>query len=278
MKRRLGGLVVLIGSVTLASVGGCASTSKEMTENDVLKERVAVLTQDLERQKTETSIEREQRLQAEAALAEQQQANYALRERLEQAGTDIEALYRDLGTLKMIDPATDQALRKLAAANPNLIEYDQARGMLRFASDLTFDSGSDVVKSEARQALTELANVLKSVSGGNYEVHIIGHTDSQPISGGTAARHPTNMHLSAHRAISVRRVLGEAGVPWDRMMAAGWADNRPIAPPGPNGNTPANRRVEIFLTAASWTSSASSPTPAPRSGTTTSANERDIIK
>lgn len=277
MRRQLGGLVV-IGCVTLVSVGGCASTSKEMTENDVLKERVAVLTQDLERQKTETAIEREQRQQAEAALAEQQQANYALRERLEQAGTDIEALYRDLGKIKLIDPATDLALRKLAAANPNLITYDQTLGMLRFASDLTFDSGSDEVKSEARQALAELANVLKSVSGGNYEVHIVGHTDSQPISGATATRHPTNMHLSVHRAISVRRVLGEAGVPWDRMMAAGWADNRPIAPPGPKGNTPANRRVEIFLTAASRTSSDSTQTPAARSDSKTSASERDIIK
>ena len=38
--------------------------------------------------------------------------------------------------------------------------YDAARGMVRFSSDLTFGSGSDQVKSEAVNAISQLAGVL----------------------------------------------------------------------------------------------------------------------
>ena len=47
-----------------------------------------------------------------------------------------------LMALKALDPATDQALRDLAAQYPDLVVYDPDRGMIRFTSDLTFGSGS----------------------------------------------------------------------------------------------------------------------------------------
>jgi flagellar motor protein MotB len=68
--------------------------------------------------------------------------------------------------------------------------------------------------------------------------------------GKSAARHPTNRHLSAHRAIAVARALEQGGVPGDRIMIAGWGEYRPTAPNNPRGGTPANRRVEIYLVAS----------------------------
>jgi hypothetical protein len=62
-----------------------------------------------------------------------------------------------------------------------------------------------------------------------------------------AAQHPTNMHLSAHRAISVRDALVSDGVTANRMQVAGYGEFRPIVPNGANGAAQ-NRRVEIFLT------------------------------
>ena len=71
------------------------------------------------------------------------------------------------------------------------------------------------------------------------------------------------MHLSAHRAIAVRNVLGNAGVPWERMSVMGWGEYRPAVPNNPSTGTAANRRVEIFLTPSSWDgSSMSTDTPA----------------
>ena len=153
--------------------------------------------------------------------------------------------------------------------------------MLRFASDLTFDSGSDIVKDQAKQALSALGNILKSSAASPYEVFIVGHTDSQRISGGTAQRHPTNMHLSCHRAIAVRSALAGMGVPADKMFAAGWGENRPAVPNTGNGNTPANRRVEIFLTrstASSMGGEIDTPTTATPDRETPPARQPEVEK
>jgi chemotaxis protein MotB len=76
---------------------------------------------------------------------------------------------------------------------------------------------------------------------------VVGHTDNVPIRrGSTAAQHPTNMHLSAHRAISVRDALNADGVTANRFMVAGYGEFRPIVTNGARG-ADANRRVELFL-------------------------------
>lgn len=146
-----------------------------------------------------------------------------------------------------LDAATDAALSQLAAAHPDLLTYDSAQGMLRFASDLTFASGSDAVSASAKSTLGALAQILKGSSASQYDLIIVGHTDSQKISAATAQRHPTNMHLSCHRAISVRKELMDLGISGSKIEAAGWGEERPLVPNTPTGNTPANRRVEIYL-------------------------------
>jgi chemotaxis protein MotB len=146
-----------------------------------------------------------------------------------------------------LDPATDMALADLAAQHPDLLSYDSERGMLRFNSDLTFDSGSDVVKPSAKSTLQALASVLSGTAA-QYDVEIVGHTDAQRISNPeTAKRHPTNTHLSAHRAISVRGELVTMGIPSTRLLVAGWGAERPLVANSSSGNTPQNRRVELYL-------------------------------
>ncbi|MBZ0171420.1 MAG: OmpA family protein, partial [Phycisphaerales bacterium] len=146
-----------------------------------------------------------------------------------------------------LDPVTDDALRRLAGRHSDLVRYDPDRGMLQFASDLTFDSGSDAVKQQAMSSLSALAGILKSPEASGYDTRIVGHTDSQPLSANTRKRYPSNMHLSTYRAISVRNELIKLGVPAARMLAAGWGEYRPAVQNTQSGNTPANRRVEIYL-------------------------------
>jgi chemotaxis protein MotB len=185
----------------------------------------------------------------EGTLSDCQRQNMALRAQLDKALTDLRDLDGRIANLQFgpLDAATDQALADLASRFPNLIAYDAARGMLRFATDLTFDSGSAVVKSDARPAISALAQILNSPAAQGYEVWIEGHTDSQRISANTAKLHPTNRHLSAHRAIAVIEELGRQSVNQGKMMAAGWGEFRPAVPNSGSGNTPANRRVEIYL-------------------------------
>jgi len=67
----------------------------------------------------------------------------------------------------------------------------------------------------------------------------------------TRQKHPTNWHLSAHRAIAVEKVLAQAGMNEIRLAVMGMGEFRPIEPNKPNqeGN-PRNRRVEIYIVPA----------------------------
>ncbi len=178
-----------------------------------------------------------------------QQTNEDLRRQLADARAQMDEIENAMGNMSFtrLDPTTDSALRALANRYPGLISYDADRGMLRFSSDLTFDSGSAQVKSNAAESLRALSQVLRSNDASSYDIRIVGHTDAQRIGSATAQRFPTNMHLSVARAIAVRRALVDMNVNASRMEAAGWGEHRPMVANGANGNTPQNRRVEIYL-------------------------------
>lgn len=244
----LAGLIAMIGGL-----GGCTNQQAYDELHDAnrsLTDRNQELQRQLQEMQTESELLRRGRSANDAAVMDLQNTNAQLRAQLEasdRALRDLEARLNNVA-LGPLDPETDRALAELAARYPDLIQYDPARGMLRFASDLTFASGSDEVQAGAVQSLQALAEILKTNAAAPYDVFIVGHTDSQPISSRTAARHRTNMHLSVHRAISVRQALLGMDVPPEKAFAAGWGEYRPLVPNTPTGNTPQNRRVEIFLT------------------------------
>jgi chemotaxis protein MotB len=180
-------------------------------------------------------------------LAKLQQAEQE-RDAAQQALAEAESRMRELAAIQGPLPAElDQALSQLAAANPQIMTYDPKLGMIKFRSDLTFGLGSDVVQSPAVDTLQKLAQVIKSPAAAGYDVRIVGHTDNVRISNPlTLAKHPTNWHLSVHRAIAVKDVLEKSGVPATREYVAGYGPYRPIVANGPRG-AEANRRVEIYL-------------------------------
>jgi chemotaxis protein MotB len=200
-----------------------------------------------------------------AALTDE---NNKLRERLDELQRELERLGQ-APSVVILNPETDRALKEFAARHPDLIEYDPARGMVKFRSDLTFALGSADLTSNARSTLSQFAAILNDPATSQYEVRIIGHTDSVPISrGATAAKHPTNWHLSAHRAISVRDALQTAGVSPVRTMIGGYGMFRPVVQNSRGGAEP-NRRVEIYLVGMTpvneaYLDGAGSPRPTPR--------------
>jgi chemotaxis protein MotB len=197
--------------------------------------------------------------------------NTTLRDQLAGSQEAFGRLEDRMNSLQIVhlDAATDRALTDLASQYPDLIIYDADRGMLRFASDLTFGSGSDSVQASASDSLTKLAEVLNSGSANKYDIRIVGHTDDEKPSANTQKRHPTNMHLSAHRAIAVRDVLGQGGIDWSRMSVTGWGAKRPLVANNKGKGTAANRRVEIYLVPSTMievepaTSEASAAQPSP---------------
>lgn len=148
-----------------------------------------------------------------------------------------------------LPPGLNKLLLELQSKYPDLFDYDETRGLLKFKSDMTFESGSDVVKDQAKQALTKLAEILNTPEAQPFHAYIAGHTDDQPISRPeTLKRHPTNWYLSAHRAVSVESVMEKGGVSAKRLAAMGFGEYHPVAQNagGHKGNV-ANRRVEIWI-------------------------------
>lgn len=229
-----------------------------------------------------TSRANEERLRAQLALAaadldQLKNLQGADKEAIERLLADYDRLMGDLARLNVgpLPTALNQALGDLARQHPDMLQFDERTGMLRFASDFTFDSGSAQLKSGTSAVLSQLAQILNSPEARPFEVKVVGHTDNQPINR-VRNEHPTNMHLSAHRAISVRDTLVRDGVAPNRMQVAGYGEFRPVVANGSNGAAQ-NRRVEIFLSpltvpltdslpaaSSGSTPSRSAPAPAPR--------------
>jgi chemotaxis protein MotB len=151
-------------------------------------------------------------------------------------------------TIALPEPL-DKLLMEWARAHPDLVEYDRARGMVKFKTDLLFPPGGDDVAPAAKQALKSFADIIRSAEAVQFHIYVIGHTDDLPIrSEQTKRMHPTNWYLSVHRAVSVMQELAHAGVSEPRMGVMGFGEWHPIAPnaAGHKGN-PANRRVEIWI-------------------------------
>ncbi|MCA9279468.1 MAG: OmpA family protein [Phycisphaeraceae bacterium] len=244
-----GAAAVIVG---FGALTGCTSEQAYADireENRALNERITKLSSENLQYQSAAGVQQSELIRQEQTISDLRQANTQLTDQITNMGGRIDDLNRRLvdTPLTMLDPGTDRALRNLALSYPNLLSYDSETGMIRFTSDLTFNSGSDVVNPGALEALQTFARVLQTEAS-IYDVQVVGHTDSQPISSKSAKNHPTNRHLACHRAIAVANSLVNTGVPATRIMAGGWGEYRPLVPNAANGNTPQNRRVEIFLT------------------------------
>jgi len=175
---------------------------------------------------------------------------------LQQSFDQLQAAYKKLAGREplvlegpMLPGPVHEALMKFAAENPDLVEYDAKRGMVKFKSDLTFDKGSDYVKEEAVQALRKFVEILDTPAAAKFHVYIAGHTDDIPIAKPqTKRRHPNNWYLSVHRAVAVLLEMQQAGLRGERLAAMGFGEYHPIAPNAPNNRgNPLNRRVEIWV-------------------------------
>jgi len=147
------------------------------------------------------------------------------------------------------------AIEDLGQKYPGLFTFDKEKGLFRFNSDITFDSGSSVVKPDARAALTKLAQILSGDQAKDRMMTIIGHTDSDHVrKAETIARlkklgkPADNMGLSEARAEAVAEILRTGGVDAGRLATQGKGETNPIADNTSPAGKARNRRVDIYLT------------------------------
>ena len=251
---KLSTLLVVLGLCAgMAFISGCTGEMDQLRlQNRTQQSRI----QDLESQLETARLQLDQlkrRLEAAEAtggveVETLRQKIAALEEDVAKKAELIKSMQDRLMGISPLPVELNTALEDFARGS-DMIEYDSSRGIVKFKSDLLFEKGSDAVTTSAAEAVRTLCGILNSEQAKQFHIIVAGHTDDMPIQRPqTRAAHPTNRHLSSHRAISVVRQMEESGVEAVRLTTRGFGEYRPVEANAPNkrGN-PKNRRVEIYI-------------------------------
>jgi len=125
------------------------------------------------------------------------------------------------------------------------VEQRNGKIYVSLEAKLLFPSGSTVVNAEGKQALVELADVIREEK--DITILVEGHTDTDPFNGSGAIK--DNWDLSVMRATSVVRILTTDGKMEETVLtAAGRGEYVPVADNSTREGKAKNRRIEIILT------------------------------
>lgn len=118
-------------------------------------------------------------------------------------------------------------------------------GRIGISGSVLFALNSDQLQEEGRALLASLVAPLQLYVEENDQLLMVsGFTDDLPIQQGNL-QFSDNWELSAQRALTVTRALIEAGMPADRVFAAAFGDQQPVAANSDDAGRARNRRVEM---------------------------------
>lgn len=253
------GVVGLLAVGSLGGLSGCVSSDKYNAT------RLRAEGLEDERNQAET---RARTAQAEAASYRQQldalassggnmtglvtnlqQQNSTLQGQLDDLNRRYAETVGRIGTGPALPVALNNELTRLANENADVITFDADRGIVKFKSDVTFNSGDATVQAKANDTIARFATILNSGPAQGYELLVAGHTDSERVSNPATIRagNKNNMYLSSHRAIGVAEALIKDNVAANRVGYVGYADTRPAASNATPAGRQQNRRVEVLI-------------------------------
>ncbi|MHC5021087.1 MAG: OmpA/MotB family protein, partial [Planctomycetota bacterium] len=99
---------------------------------------------------------------------------------------------------------------------------------LTLDASVFFKSGSAEVTTKTKQIILQVAEALK---GSDTKIHVVGHTDSDPVKSSKARFPKGNWQLSGERAMSVLILMNKEGsIRKQRLSFEGRGDTDPVAP------------------------------------------------
>lgn len=150
---------------------------------------------------------------------------------LEQQTESMNDVARDI--LRVMAPLVKEGQVKITQS---------ARGVtVEINASVLFSPGQAALQGESAHALAAVAQVLAPIQN---QIQIEGHTDNIPIAN---AAYPSNWELSSARASSVARLFVDNGIAASRLVAMGYAENRPIESNDTPEGRARNRRVSILI-------------------------------
>lgn len=182
----------------------------------------------------------EQKAALEEVLAEKEQELASARVEADELASRNEDLARTQATY---DALVTELNQELVAGQ---VQIEQLRDGIRvqLSQEVLFDSGSAEVDADGREVLERVSNELADVP---YRIEVEGYTDSTPIGGKLAEQFPSNWELAAARSSQVVRLLEEAGIDADRLVALSYGDTRALVSNADPQGRAQNRRIEIRL-------------------------------
>ncbi len=124
------------------------------------------------------------------------------------------------------------------------VEHKDGKVYVSLENSLLFPSGSWQVDKKGKQAISQLATVLKSHP--ELQIIIEGHTDDIPYSSGGSIK--DNWDLSVKRATSIVKLLTKnAAINPKQISAAGRGEYSPLTLNDTKDNRAKNRRIEVII-------------------------------
>lgn len=122
------------------------------------------------------------------------------------------------------------------------VGVNDGRMVIELPSGVLFQVGSATLSKEGKQAVAEVAEVLKTINERKFQV--AGHTDDQRDK---KAAVNLNWALSYNRARAVFDVLTKSGMNEALLSIAAYAEYSPVGDNATEEGKNANRRIEIVL-------------------------------
>lgn len=145
---------------------------------------------------------------------------------------------------KAINQLRTEVLNVVDEKDKNVFSVRKEENRLVFVlgERITFREGEATLLEAYHFISKKIAAFIASKKG--YQVMISGHTDNTPIN---TEKFPSNLELSAARAINVAKSLINNGVSPVRVSIQGFSEYQPLFDNTFPENRQANRRVEISL-------------------------------
>ncbi len=151
---------------------------------------------------------------------------------------------RELSELERAKKELEESLKKEIGEYKAKLQMTERGLVITFVSEVFFDSGKDIIKSDGRLSLDKVAEVLNR-DVPNSQVAVEGHTDNVPIK---YSGWKSNWELSSARALAVvHYLINERRVKPQRLSANGYGEYHPVASNDTPQNKQKNRRVEIVI-------------------------------
>lgn len=243
--------VVLAATASAFGCVGMDTHNAVLEERDVLKTRVERLeasNENLDNERVALIAQLEDLRQAkeslDASVAELAERKEQLEIDLAKTSQALEVRTKEVDELRSTYDGLVSDLQTEVAAGRVQIEQLRDGLHVKLAQEILFPSGSAELSREGQTVLGKVADRLVEVK---HQIEVAGHTDNVRISGALAQRYPSNWELAGARAAVVVRLLAKQGVPPERLVAASFADTKPVESNDTPEGRAHNRRIDIRL-------------------------------